>query len=84
MQVTKPRTVDIARSDTDGNSHAGRISNHHPVPGSIHPMTQSHLPAPVKCEEYFTGACSVTAKKLNIKVCHIEAGLRSGDMTMPE
>jgi len=31
-----------------------------------------------------TLACSVTAKKMNIKVCHIEAGLRSGDMTMPE
>ncbi len=31
-----------------------------------------------------TLACSVTAKKLNIRVCHIEAGLRSGDMTMPE
>jgi len=31
-----------------------------------------------------TLACSVTAKKLNIKVCHIEAGLRSGDMFMPE
>jgi UDP-N-acetylglucosamine 2-epimerase (non-hydrolysing) len=31
-----------------------------------------------------TLACSVAAKKLNIKVCHIEAGLRSNDMTMPE
>ena len=31
-----------------------------------------------------TLACSVTAKKLNIKVCHIEAGLRSNDKTMPE
>ncbi|MBN2487379.1 MAG: UDP-N-acetylglucosamine 2-epimerase (non-hydrolyzing) [Bacteroidales bacterium] len=31
-----------------------------------------------------TLACSVAAKKLNIKCCHIEAGLRSGDMTMPE
>ncbi len=31
-----------------------------------------------------TLSCSVAAKKLNIKVCHIEAGLRSGDMTMPE
>jgi UDP-N-acetylglucosamine 2-epimerase (non-hydrolysing) len=31
-----------------------------------------------------TLACSVTAKKMNIKCCHIEAGLRSGDMTMPE
>ncbi len=31
-----------------------------------------------------TLACSVTAKKENIKCCHIEAGLRSNDMTMPE
>lgn len=31
-----------------------------------------------------TLACSVTAKKMHVKVCHIEAGLRSGDMTMPE
>jgi UDP-N-acetylglucosamine 2-epimerase (non-hydrolysing) len=31
-----------------------------------------------------TLACSVTAKKLQIKVCHIEAGLRSRDMAMPE
>ena len=31
-----------------------------------------------------TLACSITAKKEKIKVCHIEAGLRSGDMDMPE
>jgi UDP-N-acetylglucosamine 2-epimerase (non-hydrolysing) len=31
-----------------------------------------------------TLSCSVVTKKLNIKLCHIEAGLRSGDMTMPE
>lgn len=31
-----------------------------------------------------TLSCSVIAKRLNIKVCHIEAGLRSNDMTMPE
>jgi len=31
-----------------------------------------------------TLACSVTAKKENIRCCHIEAGLRSGDITMPE
>ena len=31
-----------------------------------------------------TLACSVTAKKEGIKCCHIEAGLRSGDMAMPE
>lgn len=31
-----------------------------------------------------TLACSIVAKKLNIRVAHVEAGLRSGDMTMPE
>jgi len=31
-----------------------------------------------------TLACSVTAKKELVKVCHVEAGLRSGDMAMPE
>jgi UDP-N-acetylglucosamine 2-epimerase (non-hydrolysing) len=31
-----------------------------------------------------TLACSVTAKKEQIKLCHIEAGLRSGDLSMPE
>lgn len=31
-----------------------------------------------------TMACSIVAKKLCIKVAHVEAGIRSGDMTMPE
>lgn len=31
-----------------------------------------------------TLACSITAKKFNIKVAHVEAGIRSGDMSMPE
>ena len=31
-----------------------------------------------------TLACSVAARKLHINVCHIEAGLRSGDEKMPE
>jgi UDP-N-acetylglucosamine 2-epimerase (non-hydrolysing) len=31
-----------------------------------------------------TLACTITAKKLCIQVAHIEAGLRSGDMRMPE
>jgi UDP-N-acetylglucosamine 2-epimerase (non-hydrolysing) len=31
-----------------------------------------------------TMACSITAKKLNTRVAHIEAGIRSFDLTMPE
>ena len=31
-----------------------------------------------------TLACSIVAKKLAIKVAHVEGGIRSGDMTMPE
>lgn len=31
-----------------------------------------------------TAACTITAKKLNLPVAHLEAGLRSGDRTMPE
>lgn len=31
-----------------------------------------------------TIACSIVAKKMHIPVAHVEAGLRSGDMTMPE
>lgn len=31
-----------------------------------------------------TMACSIVAKKLNAKVCHVEAGIRSWDLTMPE
>lgn len=31
-----------------------------------------------------TMACSIVAKKLNTKVCHVEAGIRSWDLNMPE
>lgn len=31
-----------------------------------------------------TMACTITAKKLCVEVVHVEAGIRSGDMTMPE
>lgn len=31
-----------------------------------------------------TLACAIVAKKKNLKVAHVEGGIRSGDMTMPE
>lgn len=31
-----------------------------------------------------TMACSITAKKMNVEVVHVEAGIRSGDLSMPE
>lgn len=31
-----------------------------------------------------TMACTITAKKLQMPVAHVEAGIRSGDVTMPE
>lgn len=31
-----------------------------------------------------TMACTIAAKKLNVKVAHVEAGIRSFDLTMPE
>ncbi|MFN8688827.1 MAG: UDP-N-acetyl glucosamine 2-epimerase, partial [Cyclobacteriaceae bacterium] len=31
-----------------------------------------------------TLACTIVAKKAGIRVAHVEAGIRSGDMTMPE
>jgi len=31
-----------------------------------------------------TMACAIVAQKSNVKVAHVEAGIRSGDLTMPE
>ncbi|MFZ4376002.1 MAG: non-hydrolyzing UDP-N-acetylglucosamine 2-epimerase [Saprospiraceae bacterium] len=31
-----------------------------------------------------TMACAIVAKKMNIKVAHVEGGIRSGDLSMPE
>jgi UDP-N-acetylglucosamine 2-epimerase (non-hydrolysing) len=31
-----------------------------------------------------TMACAITARKLKVRVAHVEAGIRSGDWTMPE
>jgi UDP-N-acetylglucosamine 2-epimerase (non-hydrolysing) len=31
-----------------------------------------------------TMACTITAKKMGVRVAHVEAGIRSGDLSMPE
>ena len=31
-----------------------------------------------------TMACSIVAKKMHVKLIHVEAGIRSGDLKMPE
>ena len=31
-----------------------------------------------------TMACAITAKKMGVSIAHVEAGIRSGDLTMPE
>ena len=31
-----------------------------------------------------TLACAITAKKMNVILAHVEAGIRSNDFTMPE
>jgi len=31
-----------------------------------------------------TMACAITAKKMGVRVAHVEAGIRSGDLSMPE
>ena len=35
-------------------------------------------------ESNSTMACSIVAQKSNVKVAHVEAGIRSRDWTMPE
>jgi UDP-N-acetylglucosamine 2-epimerase (non-hydrolysing) len=47
-----------------------------------------HEPRPDVClvvgDVTSTMACSIVAKKAGVKVAHVEAGIRSGDWTMPE
>lgn len=53
---------------------------------AVEPILQDFLPdcVIVVGDVNSTLACALTAKKLNLTVAHIEAGLRSGDRTMPE
>jgi UDP-N-acetylglucosamine 2-epimerase (non-hydrolysing) len=53
---------------------------------AFEPVCQAQKPSAVVVvgDVNSTLACSVVAKKLGVRVAHVEAGLRSGDMRMPE
>jgi UDP-N-acetylglucosamine 2-epimerase (non-hydrolysing) len=66
-----------------GGSHAQQTAK---IMVGFEELCMSERPAAVLVvgDVNSTLACSIVAKKLNIPVAHVEAGLRSGDMTMPE
>ena len=66
-----------------GGSHAQQTAK---IMVAFEELCQQDRPAAVLVvgDVNSTLACSIVAKKLNIPVAHVEAGLRSGDMSMPE
>ena len=66
-----------------GGSHAEQTAK---IMQAFEPLCQASRPDAVLVvgDVNSTMACSIVAKKLNIRVAHVEAGLRSGDMSMPE
>ena len=66
-----------------GGSHAQQTAK---IMVAFEELCQAERPAAVLVvgDVNSTLACSIVAKKLNIPVAHVEAGLRSGDMAMPE
>ena len=66
-----------------GGSHAEQLGN---VVIAYEALIQSTMPALITVvgDVNATAACTLAAKKLNLPVAHVEAGLRSHDRTMPE
>lgn len=66
-----------------GGSHAQQTAK---VMVAFEELCQTERPAAIVVvgDVNSTLACSIVAKKLGIPVAHVEAGLRSGDMAMPE
>jgi UDP-N-acetylglucosamine 2-epimerase (non-hydrolysing) len=81
------KALDIPDADINLNvgsgSHAQQVGQ---TMMAFEKVVQDHKPdwVVVVGDVNATLACSVTAKKEWVRCCHIEAGLRSGDMTMPE
>lgn len=66
-----------------GGSHAEQVAR---VMVAYEAACTEHRPAKVVVvgDVNSTLACAIVAKKLQIRLAHVEAGLRSGDMRMPE
>jgi UDP-N-acetylglucosamine 2-epimerase (non-hydrolysing) len=79
--------LDIPRPDIDleigSGSHAEQVGH---TMISFEKVVRDHKPVWVIVvgDVNATCACSITAKKEHVKVAHIEAGLRSFDLDMPE
>jgi len=66
-----------------GGSHAQQTAK---IMTAFEELCQANAPDAVLVvgDVNSTLACSIVAKKLHIPVAHVEAGLRSGDLSMPE
>jgi UDP-N-acetylglucosamine 2-epimerase (non-hydrolysing) len=69
--------------EVGSDSHARQTSQ---IMAKFEPICEAEKPdwVIVVGDVNSTLACSIVAKKLNFTVAHVEAGLRSGDRTMPE
>lgn len=69
--------------DCHGGSHAQLTAR---IMQAYEPVVVADRPAAcvVVGDVDSTLACALTARKLGVRVAHVEAGLRSGDMAMPE
>jgi UDP-N-acetylglucosamine 2-epimerase (non-hydrolysing) len=81
------RELDIPEPDANlqvgSGSHAEQTAN---IMVAFEKFCLQHCPdwVIVVGDVNSTVACAITAKKLGVKVAHVEAGLRSRDMSMPE
>ncbi len=81
------RQLGIPKPDVNlgigGGSHAVQTAE---IMKSFEPVILEHKPAAVLVvgDVNSTIACGLVAVKLGVKLIHVEAGLRSGDRTMPE
>ncbi len=69
--------------EAGGGSHAQQTAK---IMVAYEEIVQKHRPdcTLVVGDVNSTLACSIVAKKLHVPVAHVEAGLRSGDIAMPE